>query len=136
MKARAAQSLRSLRVLHNLSITSPGPTRSVRAMTRVLTERFLTRYAAANYNQASRGVNGSDHMVMVSVTPVDRSGRGAGLVASPANAVLRNPAAMDPEVAEGYSSAAGLGLVLLTASAGGAAAGVLVIMRLITGVFG
>lgn len=105
-------------------------------MTRVLTEDFLARYAAANYNQPSRGVNGSDHMMLMSVAPVDRAAREAGLVVgSPMVASAATPT-LDPEVAEGYSSAAGLGLVLVTAAAGGAVAAVTVVARLLMSAFG
>ena len=102
-------------------------------MTRVLTEQFLTRYAAANYNQLSRGVNGSDRMILMTVAPVDRTGREGPLAAGSPVPQPAARAALDPEVAEGYSSAAGLGLVLMTATGAGAVAVVTVVARFLMG---
>jgi hypothetical protein len=102
-------------------------------MTRVVTEQFLTRFAAANYNEPSRGVNGSDHMTTMSIAPV---GREAGLGGTSPAAAAPFPPATDPQIAEGYSSAAGLGLVLVTTAAGGAVAAVTVVVRVVLGILG
>ena len=91
-------------------------------MTRVLANESLTTYAGANYNRRSYGVNGSDHMNFVRVAPVDRR----GFETAPSGLTVARAAAArvttDPMIDEGYSSAAGLGLVLVVATVFAAAA--------------
>lgn len=98
----------------------------------MLSGEFLAAYAAENDNRPSRGVNGTDQMMMMRVA-VDRAGAVRATAPVPLPAA---EAAVDPAIQEGYASAAGLGLVLLVSGAGGLVTVGLVIVRALSGVLG
>lgn len=105
-------------------------------MTRVLANDSL-KYATANLNRTSHGDNGADHMVFMRFSPAGRLGMQAAAAGPMADAESGAPV-MSPDAAieEGYSSAAGLGLVLVLATVVGAAALGALVLRAVLALIG
>ena len=106
-------------------------------MTRVLTNDSL-KYATANFNRASHGDNGADHMVFMRFSPAGRLGMEAAAAGPMAADAETHAPVMSPDAAieEGYSSAAGLGLVLVLATVVGAAALGALVLRAVLALIG
>lgn len=104
-------------------------------MTRVLTNDSL-KYATANLNRASHGDNGADHMVFMRFSPAGRLGMEAAAAGPMADAEPAAAVSPDAAIEEGYSSAAGLGLVLVVATVVGAAALGALVLRAVLALIG